>query len=260
MTEDSPALAVEGITIDYRGRTGPHRAVDGFSVSVATGEAVGLVGESGSGKSSVALGVLGLVPASGTVTIAGRGWLPRRGRVPREWRADAQMVFQDPGSSLDPRQSIGAGFGELRKLHGSRTDWITDAELMEAVGLEPSFVDRRSSQLSGGQIQRAVIARSVLLRPAVLLADEPTSSLDVSVQAQILELLSDIRSRFGIAMLFISHDLSVVRHVCSRVLVMRHGVVVESGTAASVLDHPSHEYTKALVASVPGRRHRGITT
>jgi ABC-type glutathione transport system ATPase component len=231
-------------------------AVRGVSILVAPGELVGIVGESGSGKSSIALAVAGVGRVtSGSIRIFGDDRTrPRAGHAGRAARADVQMVFQDPYSSLDPRQTIRSGLAELRHLHPSRTDWITDEDLLGSVGLQASLLQRYPHQLSGGQCQRITIARALLLQPVVLIADEPTSSLDVSVQAQILNLVLDLQSSRHFGVLFISHDLGVVRQVCERVYVLQGGVVVEAGVTEAVFASPSEPYTQRLIASIPGRR------
>jgi len=247
---DPPAAALFG------GAGSAVPAVRGVSIVVAPGELVGIVGESGSGKSSIALAVAGIGRVtSGTIRILGkdRSRLPS-GREGRAGRADVQMVFQDPYSSLDPRQTIRSGLRELRHLHPARTDWISDEELLRNVGLQANLLSRYPHQLSGGQCQRISIARALLLQPAVLIADEPTSSLDVSVQAQILNLVLDLQAKRGFGVLFISHDLGVVRQVCERVYVLQSGLVVEAGVTETVFAEPSEPYTQRLIASIPGRR------
>jgi len=245
-------LAIDELTVVYRRGHAP--AVDGVSLQVREHGMVGVVGESGSGKTSIAMVAAGLWPAtSGTVM---SGDLRITPRMRRNERATVQMVFQDPQGSLDPRQTIGSGLRELRRLHGSRTSWISDADLLDRVGLDPVLLDRLPHQLSGGQAQRVSIGRALLLRPRLLIADEPTSALDVSVQAQILRLLDEIRREEGLGILFISHDLAIVRAICEEVHVMRAGKVVESGTAEQVMDNPTHEYTASLLAAIPGRERR----
>jgi peptide/nickel transport system ATP-binding protein len=258
------ALAIEDLHVVYdppaarilrRARAGVP-AVRGVSIVVAPGEMVGIVGESGSGKSSIALAVVGVGRiTSGSIRVLGQlRTKPQAGPAGRAARADVQMVFQDPYSSLDPRQSIQSGLAELRYLHPERTGWITDEALLRSVGLHANLLQRYPHQLSGGQCQRISIARALLLQPVVLVADEPTSSLDVSVQAQILNLLLDLQSQRSFGVLFISHDLGVVRQVCERVYVLQSGVVVESGTPESVFASPAEPYTQRLIASIPGRR------
>jgi ABC-type glutathione transport system ATPase component len=252
-------LQVSELTVAHpvghkRGRRTTFVAVNRVSLRVGEKETVGLVGESGSGKTTVALAVTGLGPrTSGAVTLLGT---PIGRKVPRAMRPDVQVVFQDPHASLDPRQSVRAGLAELRGLQAGRTDWIGDAELLGLVGLPAELLRRYPHQLSGGQAQRVCIARALLPRPKLLVADEPTSGLDVSVQAQILTLLAHLQAEFGFSVLFISHDLGVVRGVCDRVYVMLRGRVVEEGPAREVLDHPQHEYTRRLVNAVPGRALR----
>jgi len=260
----APVLEIEDLHVVYDspassllGRTGAAvPAVRGVSIKVAPGELVGIVGESGSGKSSIALAVAGIGRVtSGAIRILGEDRTrPQGGRAGRVARADVQMVFQDPYSSLDPRQKIQSGLAELRHLHPARTDWITDEELLRSVGLQANLLQRYPHQLSGGQCQRISIARALLLKPAVFVADEPTSSLDVSVQAQILNLVLDLQATRGFGVLFISHDLGVVRQVCERVYVLRDGVVVESGVTETLFASPSEPYTQRLIASIPGRR------
>ncbi|MFN7150130.1 MAG: ABC transporter ATP-binding protein [Microthrixaceae bacterium] len=245
-------LSVKDLSIVHpsRLRRPANTAVDGVSVFAEHCEIVGVVGESGSGKTSLAMAVGGLGRVtSGTIDVDGVTPGPK---MSREERAAIQMVFQDPHGSLDPRQSIGRGLKELRKLHPRRTDWITDEELLAKVGLGDAILTRLPHQISGGQAQRVSIARALLLRPSLLLADEPTSGLDVSIQAQIVRLLKQIRDEEGLTILFISHDLAVVRAICDRVFVMKDGKVVEQGTADQVLERPEHPYTRKLLAAVPG--------
>jgi ABC-type dipeptide/oligopeptide/nickel transport system ATPase subunit len=224
------------------------------SLHADRGEIVGVVGESGSGKSSLAMAIGGL----GRVTaghIDVNGVQPRP-RMTRDQRAEIQMVFQDPHGSLDPRQSIGKGLDELRRLHPTRTDWITDTELMARVGLVEGTLGRLPHQISGGQAQRVSIARALLLKPSLLLADEPTSGLDVSIQAQIIRLIKDIRDEWDLTIVFISHDLAIVRAICDRVCVMKRGSIVEQGPTVQVLSQPEHAYTRKLMDAVPGASRR----
>lgn len=230
-------------------------AVDDVSITVGEREIVGVVGESGSGKTSLAMAVTGLGRmTSGVVKLLGTDMGTLGARELRKARADVQVVFQDPHGSLDPRQSVKAGFTELRKLQPERSAWITDEELLHRVKLSPETLTRYPHQLSGGQAQRVCVARALLAHPRLLVADEPTSGLDVSVQADVLQLLLELRDTAGISILFISHDLSVVRLLCDRVYVMLEGKVVEEGTAEEVLERPTHEYTQRLVAAIPGRQ------
>ncbi|SEL66161.1 ABC-type dipeptide/oligopeptide/nickel transport system, ATPase component [Blastococcus sp. DSM 46786] len=258
MTTDpqSPALEVEGLTRTYGGLT----AVDDVSFVLRAHGALGVVGESGSGKSTTARMLVGLErPDAGTVRIGGTAYdaVPR-GRAARLARARAvQMVFQDPYLSLDPRVRVRDSVEEVLRLHGTegaRTVRARAVELLDQVGLGPREQEALPRELSGGQRQRVAIARALAPEPDVLVLDEAVSALDVSIQAQILNLLRDIRAERQIAYLFVSHDLAVVRHVCEEVLVLNRGAVVERGDAAEVLAHPAHPYTRLLLASVP---HQG---
>jgi len=249
-------LEVDHLTVQHRRPGSRERflAVDGVSMRIGAAEVVGLVGESGSGKTSVAMAVTALgVHTSGTVRLLGRD-LSRIGtRTLRALRPDVQVIFQDPHGSLDPRQRIDAGLRELRRLQPERAAWATNVELLEMVRLDTNVLQRYPHQLSGGQAQRMCIARALLMRPKLLVADEPTSGLDVSVQAEILRLLLELRDSTSVAILFISHDLGVVRRICDRVYVMLRGRIVEQGSTREVFEHPSHEYTQCLIASAPGR-------
>ncbi len=238
----------------------PVTAVDGVSFSVASGETLGLVGESGCGKSSLARAIVGLPPPeAGTVRLAGADFTAARGDERRRLRRRVQMVFQDPISSLNPRRTVADIVAEpLTVWEGgdaSRHRERVSAALGE-VGFDAGQVwSRRPHQMSGGQCQRVAIARALVIEPEVLVLDEPVSSLDVSVQAQILNLLADIRARRRLSLLFISHDLGVIRTVCDRVAVMYLGRIVEVGPTESLYRAPRHPYTRALLDSVlwPGR-------
>ncbi|HEP6432022.1 dipeptide ABC transporter ATP-binding protein [Burkholderia cenocepacia] len=249
----APVLAVDALTKRYGERDAP-AAVDGVSFSLARGETLGIVGESGSGKSTVARIVLGLVePDAGTVTLDGQPWngIPEAARRTR--RARLQLIAQDPYSSFDPRYSVGRIIGEgleVAGLHGdARRRRVL--QLLDEVQLGAACFDRYPRELSGGQRQRVAIARAFASNPALLVADEPVSALDVSIQAQVLDLLADLQAEHGTAMLFISHDLGVVHHVADRILVMRRGRVVESGPVTQVFDAPSHPYTASLLDALP---------
>jgi ABC-type glutathione transport system ATPase component len=248
------------VTVRYRGNDGTP-AVRAASIGVRVGEIVGVVGESGSGKTSLAMALAGLSHhtggrVEGEIDVLGSD-IASAGRAElRRLRAEVQVVFQSPHASLDPRQSVRRGLRELRAIQRERTNWITDEELMDRVHLAPELLARYPHQLSGGQAQRVCIARALLVRPSVLIADEPTSGLDVSVQARVLSLLGELRDRDGVSILFISHDLNVVRMLCDRVYVMRSGEVVETGDTHRVLTDPHADYTKALLAASPGRRLR----
>ncbi len=249
-------LTVDRLSIVHPGklRRPPTVAVEEVSLHADRGEIVGVVGESGSGKSSLAMAVGGLGRVTdGVIDVDGVRPGPR---MSRDQRAEIQMVFQDPHGSLDPRQSVGKGLDELRRLHPARTDWITNVELLARVGLVEGTLGRLPHQISGGQAQRVSIARALLLKPSLLLADEPTSGLDVSIQAQIVRLIKDIRDQWNLTILFISHDLAVVRALCDRVCVMQRGVIVEQGPTVQVLSRPEHPYTRKLMDAVPGAARR----
>ena len=230
------------------------QAVRSVDIVVARGEAVGVVGESGSGKSTLGRVLLGLIPASeGTVAFEGK---PLAGQTPAEWRAlrrRMQIVFQDPYGSLDPRRRVGAQIADGMEFHGvARAERERRVgELLATVGLEPAHAQRFPHEFSGGQRQRVGIARALAPGPEFLVADEPVSALDVSIQAQIVELLAGLRRDLGLALLFISHDLPVVRHLCDRVVVMYLGRVMEEGPARAVFDAPAHPYTRALLSATP---------
>src|SRR5699024_4219856 len=252
-----PLLAAEDLGKSYRGPDGrPRAVVDGVSFELRAGETLGIVGESGSGKSTTAWMALALTePTTGAVTLDGEPWtgIPERRRRARRRRI--AVVQQDPLSSFDPRWTVGRTIADAlptarRRATGTeRSERV--AELLRAVGLDPSFAGRHPLTLSGGQRQRAAIARALATDPEVLVLDEPVSALDVSVQAQVLDLLDDLQQALGTAYLFISHDLGVIHHVSDRVLVMQHGRIVESGTADEVLRTPRHPYTRQLVAALP---------
>ncbi|MFI6316972.1 oligopeptide/dipeptide ABC transporter ATP-binding protein [Nonomuraea sp. NPDC050556] len=231
-------LKVEGLRKDYRAV----RAVREVSLDVAAGESVGIVGESGSGKTTLARCVLGLVTPSGGRIALGAGDRPRHRLV--------QCVFQDPYTSLNPARSIGATLAEAA-AQGPAEDRPTPSDLLELVGLPVNYAARRPAGLSGGERQRIAIARALAVRPALLICDEPVASLDVSVQAHILALLRSVNRDLGTSLLFITHDLAVVRQVADRLVVMLNGEVVETGPTADVLDHPTHDYTMRLVKAVP---------
>ncbi|GAA0471437.1 ABC transporter ATP-binding protein [Paractinoplanes deccanensis] len=239
---DSVVIRAEGLRKTY----GRHTVVDGVDLVVRRGEIVGLVGESGSGKTTVAQLVFGLVPpTSGTVAFEGAPWTGLKERRRRPRRRRLQFISQDPLSAFDPRWTV-------RRIVGEALAGKSGAvPLLERVGLSADVLDRYPRQLSGGQRQRVAIARALAPRPSLIICDEPVSALDVSVQAQVLDLLADIRATDGTALLFISHDLGVVHHLADRVLVMRDGSVVESGPIDDVFHHPQHEYTRALLDAVP---------
>lgn len=231
------------------------RAVDDVSFSVEKGQILGLVGESGCGKSTLSRAIMQLQPVtSGNIVLQGENLTALPAREVRKRRLDFQMVFQDPYASLNPRFSIFSTLVEAlscrEKLpRNAREDAV--AELMERVGLSPEHMYKYPHEFSGGQRQRIAIARAIAPRPALLLADEPVSALDVSIQSQILNLLTDLTREMGLTMIFISHDLSVVHYLSDRIVVMRRGQVVESGAADEVFYRPQAEYTRNLLAAVP---------
>ena len=259
---EAPLLEVDAVTVGYRipsqrmfGLARAFRAVDGVSLALARGESLGLVGETGCGKSSLARAIHGLAPiASGAVRFEGMDVSAATGAECRAIRRGMQMIFQDPGGSLDPRMRVGALVAEPLEIHRegnrrSRRDRVVAA--LEAMGLVADDTVRFPHELSGGQRQRVAIARAIVAEPTLVLADEPTSALDVSLQAQILNLIARLRRDMGLALLFVSHDLDVVGHLCERIAVMYLGRIVESGPAAEVLAAPGHPYTRDLVTSSP---------
>jgi oligopeptide transport system ATP-binding protein len=231
------------------------RAVDGVSFSVGRGETLGLVGESGSGKSTLCRTVLQLIkPTSGSVRFEGREIAGLSRREMRPLRRRMQMIFQDPYASLNPRKRIGQVIGDPLKLQGvaSGSEMRKRVqELLDRVGLPPESYNRFPHEFSGGQRQRIGIARALALRPTVIFADEPVSALDVSIRAQIVNLLDDLQDEFGLTYVFVAHDIGVVRHVSDRIAVMHDGRIVEEGTADAVCERPRDPYTKTLLAAVP---------
>jgi peptide/nickel transport system ATP-binding protein len=243
----------KGILID---RTVDHvRAVDDISFDVRPGETVGLVGESGSGKSTTGYCILQLLkPTSGSVRFDGRELTTMSRRDLREIRREIQIVFQDPYASLNPRMTVGDIVSEPLTVHnvGNRRSRRRSAEqLLEVVGFNPDFINRYPHEFSGGQRQRIGIARALALNPRLIVCDEPVSALDVSIQAQILNLLKDLQKEFGLAYLFIAHDLAVVRTMADRIAVMNRGKIVEYGPAEEVYTQPKDPYSQALLAAVP---------
>lgn len=231
------------------------RAVDGISFDIPKGQTLSLVGESGSGKTTTGRAILRLVePTRGTVTYGGINLLNLDRKEMRSLRKEMQLIFQDPYGSLNPRMTVAAVLTEALKAHNLRPKaQLRDRvlELLNLVGLPPEAADRYPNEFSGGQRQRIGIARALAVEPALIIADEPVSALDVSIQAQILNLLKDLQEKLGLTYLFIGHDLSVIRHISDQVAVMYLGRIVEIGTVEEVFEHPTHPYTKALLSAVP---------
>ncbi|MFJ6747079.1 MULTISPECIES: ABC transporter ATP-binding protein [unclassified Streptomyces] len=243
-----------GIVI--RKQVGAVKAVDGVSFTLHKGETLGIVGESGCGKSTVAKTLVGLErPTAGQIRYRGEDISTLSGRALKAVRRNIQMVFQDPYTSLNPRMTVGDIIGEPYEIHpevapkGDRRKKVQD--LLDVVGLNPEYIHRYPHQFSGGQRQRIGIARGLALRPEVIVADEPVSALDVSVQAQVVNLLEQLQDEFDLSYVFIAHDLSVVRHISDRVAVMYLGRIAEIGTDEQIYDHPTHPYTQALLSAVP---------
>lgn len=250
-----PLIDLAHIFVAFRSPAGRVAALQDVSLLVQAGERVGLVGESGSGKSTLARVLLGLQkPDQGTVRVGGVNPFALFPAQRQAFRRSIQLVFQDPYGSLNPRLTIEQALSEVLAVHDlaapeERPDRV--AALLEQVGLNPALAPRYPHEFSGGQRQRIALARALAVEPRVLVADEPVSALDVSVQVQILNLLADLQRQRGLALLLIAHDLAVVRYCCDRVYVMHQGQVVEQGPTAEVLDHPRHPYTANLLAAVP---------
>ncbi|TKA08954.1 ABC transporter ATP-binding protein [Actinacidiphila oryziradicis] len=253
--------------IVFRKQVGAVQAVDGIDFDLYAGETLGIVGESGCGKSTVARLLMSLErPTRGRILYKGEDITKLSGRALKAVRRNIQMVFQDPYTSLNPRMTVGDIIGEPYDIHpevvpkGDRRRHVQD--LLDVVGLNPEYINRYPHQFSGGQRQRIGIARGLALRPEIIVADEPVSALDVSVQAQVINLMEKLQDEFRLSYMFIAHDLSIVRHISDRVGVMYLGKIVEIGGDAEIYDHPTHPYTQALLSAVPvpnpeAREHRG---
>ncbi len=255
-------LSVEGLSIKYPGNSHGN-AVTNVSFSVKESETLGLVGESGSGKSTIAKAVIGLVAAfEGKVQVLGKDVTNPSGKILKQLRDNVQLVFQDPYSSLNSRITVGETVAESLQVGKSVTRREVNKEILkyfEMVGLKAEFVNRFPHQLSGGQLQRIAIARALVRRPRLLLLDEVTASLDVSVQAKVLNLLKELQRDLGFATVYISHDLAVVKYLCQSLVVLRNGSVVESGDVSDIYSNPQDLYTRELLQAVPqlgGQRWR----
>ncbi|MEV8016204.1 dipeptide ABC transporter ATP-binding protein [Streptomyces sp. NPDC086554] len=273
-SEGEPILQVRGLVKHYpltqgiviRKQVGAVKAVDGVDFDLRQGETLGIVGESGCGKSTVAKMLVNLErPTAGEIRYKGEDVSKLSGRALKAVRRNIQMVFQDPYTSLNPRMTVGDIIGEPYEIHpevapkGSRRGKVQD--LLDVVGLNPEYINRYPHQFSGGQRQRIGIARGLALRPEIIVADEPVSALDVSVQAQVVNLLDQLQNEFNLSYVFIAHDLSIVRHISDRVGVMYLGRIVEIGSDEEIYEHPTHPYTQALLSAVPvpdpeAREHR----
>ncbi|MFC7219999.1 ABC transporter ATP-binding protein [Streptomyces polyrhachis] len=262
--EGEPILEVRDLTkyypltqgILFKKQVGAVKAVDGVSFDLRKGETLGIVGESGCGKSTVAKMLVNLEhPTSGTIRYKGEDISHLSPRALKSVRRNIQMVFQDPYTSLNPRMTVGDIIGEPFDIHpevapkGSRRGKVR--ELLDVVGLNPEYINRYPHQFSGGQRQRIGIARGLALKPEVIVADEPVSALDVSVQAQVINLMERLQDEFGLSYAFIAHDLSIVRHISDRVAVMYLGKIVELGSDEEIYEHATHPYTQALLSAVP---------
>ncbi|HCV28538.1 MAG TPA: peptide ABC transporter substrate-binding protein [Dehalococcoidia bacterium] len=261
---DGPTLSVRDLQVHFpitsgfliRRQTGAVKAVDGVTFDIAPGETLGLVGESGSGKTTTGRAILQLQrPTAGSVEFRGVELTSISAKKMRPFRSEMQIIFQDPYGSLNPRMSAGRIIGEPLTVHGLGGDQDQRlervAELLKRVGMNPAMMGRYPHEFSGGQRQRIGIARALAGAPSFIVCDEPVSALDVSIQAQILNLLSDLQTEFNISYLFIAHDLSVVRHISDRVAVMYLGKIMEMATSVELYENPMHPYTRALMSAVP---------
>ena len=253
-------LSAEGLTVSFPGRARPFakpdvvRAVDGVDLTIKRGQTLGLVGESGCGKSTTGYALLRLNKGSGRVMFDGIDLMQLPPEKLRSMRRRIQIIFQDAAASLDPRMTIGDLIAEALDLHGLHTGESRQPrvrELLELVGIPQRFAERYPHELSGGQAQRIAICRALAVEPDLIICDEAVSALDVSIQAQILNLLADLKEQFGLTLIFISHNLSVVRHVSDRILVLYLGRMVELTDGDELYNHPKHPYTRALLTAVP---------
>lgn len=255
--ENETLLRVEDLVVEFPGaRGGVVHAVSGISFDIAEGETLGLVGESGCGKSSTGRALLQLPkPTSGQVVLNGQDLVPIHGERLRQLRTDIQMIFQDPISSLNPRRKVGEVVAEPLRVwgpHDPDEQWKLVSEMLEAVGIDADVArNKHSYEFSGGQCQRISIARALVMEPKLIICDEPVSALDVSVQAQILNMLESLKERYGLTLVFIAHDLAVVKNISDRVAVMYLGKVCEVSESDELYAHPAHPYTQLLMESVP---------
>ena len=252
---DDVLVRVENMVVEFPISGGTVHAVSDVSFDLIEGETLGIVGESGCGKSTTARAAIQLPkPTSGSVWFEGKDITKLSKEEMRKVRPEFQMIFQDPISSLNPRRTVTEIISDGLKVWGENDSWTLDTidELMESVGIDPRYGERKPHQFSGGQCQRISIARALVLDPKVIICDEPVSALDVSVQAQILNLLEDMKERYGVSLVFISHDLSVVKNISDRVMVMYMGKTCEVAGSDDLFEKPTHHYTRALMAAIPG--------
>ena len=249
----APLLEAHGLAVRFRTGAGTVRAVNEVSLTLGVGETLGLVGESGCGKSTLGRALMGLIPLdAGTIRFEERAVADRQA-----WsrlRRQTAMIFQDPLNSLNPKQRVGDIIAEVLRVHGKASGQAVGArvaELLDLVGLRPEFAERRPATLSGGQCQRVGIARALATEPKLLIADECVAALDVSIQAQIINLLIELKEKIGLALIFIAHDLALVRRLCDRVAVMYLGRIVEQGPVEQVFGQPLHPYSEALIRAIP---------